>query len=88
MLADNNSEATSDLFSNPGQKEEIKESKPELELKISGEQNRVLLSNIRPSFYREKNEAPTLAHYDDSAKMSTSFFKSTATVKRSFNSND
>ena len=44
----------------------------------------MLLSNIRPSFYRDKCDAPTLAHYDDSVKASSTFLKST--MKRSSSS--
>lgn len=55
--------------------DEIKGKKSTLELKMSSEQNRVLLGNIRPSFYMEKNEAPTMAEYDEVVKSSSTFIK-------------
>eukprot|EP00826_Nyctotherus_ovalis_P034153 TRINITY_DN2803_c0_g1_i4.p2 TRINITY_DN2803_c0_g1~~TRINITY_DN2803_c0_g1_i4.p2 ORF type:complete len:199 (-),score=65.03 TRINITY_DN2803_c0_g1_i4:619-1215(-) len=88
-----------DIFSNPLHKahlpgiyiscliEELKSSKRNLEVKINGEQNRVLLENVRPSYYREKSELHPLAYYDDAAKGNTMRFKSVNSNVLSFSSN-
>ena len=55
--------------------EELKASKKSLEVKINGEQNRVLLENVRPGYYGEKSELHPLAYYDDAAKGNTMRFK-------------
>jgi len=54
-------------------KDDLKNEKSKLELKISGEQNRILLSNIRPSYYRDKIDAPLLSHLDDTVKNTSTF---------------
>lgn len=58
-----------------------------LEVKMNGEQNRVLLDNVRPSYYRDKSEMNPLAYYDDAAKGSTINFKSVSSNILSFSSN-
>lgn len=55
-------------------------------MKINGEQNRVLLENVRPSYYREKSELHPLAYYDDAARGNTVRFKSVNSNVLSFSS--